>query len=367
MYAKIFDQIFESSISTDYLTRHVFMDFLVLADVDGVVDMTFDSIQRRTNVPIEMLRTALEKLTAPDPHSRSREEEGRRMVLVDSHRDWGWRIVNYEHYRTLRTAEDRRTYFRDYNQKRPVRQSKLHNRKERQHTATHGNTVLPVLPKQCKFEQIESEDQAKIKRMYEKFPVGFPHVQPHLGNQQEIVASPIESTATPRQHTATHGNTDNTEAEAEADKSSALLPEVFTKPETDGDSAPKNGAAASLSLRWFETLFWPSVWLKTGKGAARKQWIAKKIRTIELAQKISTAARDQGPSIIAHAANNGHSVLHPSTWLSQERWEDELLPGNNLATTPSRPQHSPSSAYDQKLNERLQHAATLRQERSGPG
>ena len=52
-------------------------------------------------------------LSSPDPESRSQGEEGRRLIPIDSHRSWGWQIVNYEHYRNLRDEEARRAYFRD--------------------------------------------------------------------------------------------------------------------------------------------------------------------------------------------------------------------------------------------------------------
>lgn len=113
MFAKVFSQIFDSSIAQNFQTRHVFTDLLVLADVDGTVDMTMEAISRRTNVPIEIVRSAIEELTQPDPTSRTQESEGRRIELLDSHRNWGWRIVNYEKYRELRDNESRRRYFRD--------------------------------------------------------------------------------------------------------------------------------------------------------------------------------------------------------------------------------------------------------------
>ena len=113
MFAKIFSQIFDSSISSDYIVRHTFMDLLVLADRDGVVDMTTDAIARRTNVPEEMIVHAIAKLACPDAQSRSHEEDGCRLVPIDSRRSWGWQIVNYEHYRNLRDEEARRAYFRD--------------------------------------------------------------------------------------------------------------------------------------------------------------------------------------------------------------------------------------------------------------
>jgi hypothetical protein len=113
VFAKIFAQIFDSSISKDYMVRHVFMDLLVLADRDGVVDMTVDAISRRTNVPEDIVANAIKHLMQPDRSSRSHAEDGARIVLLDSHRDWGWQIVNYDHYRHIRDEESRRAYFRD--------------------------------------------------------------------------------------------------------------------------------------------------------------------------------------------------------------------------------------------------------------
>jgi hypothetical protein len=120
MYSKVFQQIFESSISEDHVVRHVFMDLLVLADRHGEVDMTPMAISRRTNVPIGIVSRALHALSQPDPHSRTQIEEGRRIALLDSHRDWGWRIVNFHHYNAMRNEDARREYFRDY--KRRYRQ-----------------------------------------------------------------------------------------------------------------------------------------------------------------------------------------------------------------------------------------------------
>src|SRR5580692_4373522 len=107
VFAKIFAQIFDSTIAKDYVVRHVFMDMLVLADRDGVVDMTVDAIARRTNVPQELVDHAIKELMNPDLKSRSKAESGARITPIDSGRDWGWQIVNYEHYRNIRDEEAR--------------------------------------------------------------------------------------------------------------------------------------------------------------------------------------------------------------------------------------------------------------------
>jgi len=113
MFAKVFGQIFDSSIAEDYNCRRMFMDLLVLADSTGAVDMTAEAIARRTNVPVEEVVKYVKELCQPDAKSRSKLEEGKRLVPLDSNRDWGWKIVNYVHYRKIRDEAARREYFRD--------------------------------------------------------------------------------------------------------------------------------------------------------------------------------------------------------------------------------------------------------------
>ena len=113
MFVKVFSQIFDSSIAENYLTRLVFTDLLTLADLNGVVDMTHESISRRTNVPIETVRAAISELEKPDPRSRTPDCEGRRIKRLDEHRDWGWFVVNYGNFRKIASEEQRREKTRD--------------------------------------------------------------------------------------------------------------------------------------------------------------------------------------------------------------------------------------------------------------
>ena len=114
MYAKVFEQILTSSIAENYQVRHIFMDFLVLADKEGIVDMTRGAIARRLNLPLRLLTSALSALEAPDPASRSPEADGRRLVRLDPHRDWGWQIVNFKAYDKIRDEDARRENNRRY-------------------------------------------------------------------------------------------------------------------------------------------------------------------------------------------------------------------------------------------------------------
>jgi len=91
-----------------------FQQMIILADQHGVVDMTPDAIDRRTTIPLKIIQKGLESLEAADKDSRSPNEEGRRILRLSASREWGWQIVNYAHYRNLRSAEERRAYHRQY-------------------------------------------------------------------------------------------------------------------------------------------------------------------------------------------------------------------------------------------------------------
>lgn len=108
MFAKVFNQIFDSSIVEDPELRFTFMDLLVLADAGGVVDMTHEAIARRTNRPLEIIRKTILTLESPDERSRTPDESGRRLKRIDEHRDWGWLIINYERFRKTASEEQRR-------------------------------------------------------------------------------------------------------------------------------------------------------------------------------------------------------------------------------------------------------------------
>lgn len=110
MYAKVFSQILDSSLADDYQIRHVFEDLLKLADKLGVVDMTPRAIAGRTGMPLDMVLRGIEELEKADPESRTPDEDGRRILRLDSHRNWGWKITNYEKYSAIRDEESRRSY-----------------------------------------------------------------------------------------------------------------------------------------------------------------------------------------------------------------------------------------------------------------
>jgi len=94
------------------------MQFIILANKDGIVDMTPTAISRRTGIPIEHIKAGIEILESDDPHSRTADHNGKRIILLDDERLWGWYIVNHQKYREIRDEEDRKEYMRNYMRER---------------------------------------------------------------------------------------------------------------------------------------------------------------------------------------------------------------------------------------------------------
>ena len=107
MYGKIFDSMYEGTLHGHWQAIVTLQQMLVLCSSEGVIDMTPQAISARTSIPIEIITKGISDLESPDPHSRTPGVDGRRIVLIDDHRPWGWMIVNYAKYQKLRSREEK--------------------------------------------------------------------------------------------------------------------------------------------------------------------------------------------------------------------------------------------------------------------
>lgn len=113
MYGKIFDSMYDGTLADDWRALITFQQLIVLCDPDGVIDMTPTAISRRTGIPIEHIKAGLEILENPDPYSRTPDEEGRRIKLLDESRPWGWYLVNHTYYKNLKDQDEVRAENRE--------------------------------------------------------------------------------------------------------------------------------------------------------------------------------------------------------------------------------------------------------------
>lgn len=116
-YGKLFASILTSTIwGEDHVTFRVWMAMIASADGMGVVEGSVPGFAHLCRITVEEMEHSLERLRAPDPYSRSKDFEGRRIEDVDG----GWLILNHGKYREKSQAGEgsRAPYMRGYRAKK---------------------------------------------------------------------------------------------------------------------------------------------------------------------------------------------------------------------------------------------------------
>jgi len=114
MYGKIFVSMYEGSLYGHWEAIVTFQQMIALADKEGFVDFMPAAIAAKTSIPLEIIEKGLAVLGSEDPYTRTEGENGKRIILINPNRPWGWKVVNYAKYRDMATQEDRRKYMREY-------------------------------------------------------------------------------------------------------------------------------------------------------------------------------------------------------------------------------------------------------------
>ena len=158
MYGKLFEQMYDGTLATKgpWEALVTFQQLIILADKDGNVDMTAEAISRRTTIPLTIIQEGLRGLILPDPQSRTPTEDGKRITPLSPDRDWGWHIVNYDHYRKIRSEEDRREYHRRYYHEKRKTQQKS------QHLNQHSSDSTKAVSISSKHKQEEKKGVRKL-------------------------------------------------------------------------------------------------------------------------------------------------------------------------------------------------------------
>lgn len=95
-YSKLFGSIVTSSLWVeDNIVLRVFIAMLATCNARGEVEGAIPGFASLCRISIEEMEHALDRLMAPDRHSRTKVLDGRRIIEVPG----GWQIVNYADYR----------------------------------------------------------------------------------------------------------------------------------------------------------------------------------------------------------------------------------------------------------------------------
>ncbi len=164
-FTKLDSGIIHSSIwSEDAEIRIVWISLLAMAGPDGIVQSSIPGLAHAARVSIPKAQEALTKFLSPDPWSRTKDFEGRRIEEVDG----GWRLLNYQRIRDDR-AEYQRDYMRQYRAEGRDKSRPVNSGKPSVNTVSGGKLCEPGKP----IEEEEEGENILPARQAEPSPDDF--------------------------------------------------------------------------------------------------------------------------------------------------------------------------------------------------
>lgn len=133
-FTKLFSSITKSTVWCEPAgTRLVWITMLADCDRHGCVHASVPGLANLARVTIAEVETAIATFMAPDPYSRTPDNEGRRVELIPG----GWRLLNYDIYRGRKDSEAVKEQKREHN--RRVRAEQADNSTSGKNISTDGN------------------------------------------------------------------------------------------------------------------------------------------------------------------------------------------------------------------------------------
>jgi len=168
-YTKLANSILTSTVwMEDDHTRIVWLALLAMADRNGEVQASIPGLANIARVPIEGCRAAIARFLSPDPDSRSKIDDGRRLSEIKG----GWFLVNHPEYRELASDEDRK-------HKAAIRQQRFRDSNARNKTVTLPSRQIPQADAEAdtkeektssKKEQVLCEEQIRLGKLFNRRP-----------------------------------------------------------------------------------------------------------------------------------------------------------------------------------------------------
>lgn len=146
MYAKVFRGLFYGSLTGQADAQLVLVCLLTHSDKEGYVELPRKVIETLTGLDDGRVGAAIGLLEGPDEHSRSGEQDGRRIDVVGQDR---WLIVNYAKYRAMRDSEARRE------------QNRINQRARRQRLSASVSRVSSMSAQ----VEVEAEVEAEVENI----------------------------------------------------------------------------------------------------------------------------------------------------------------------------------------------------------
>lgn len=109
MYGKAYESMYSGSMIGAGLNVFAVWNYIITNTHFGVIELNPKLLKAILGGELEEIEAALLYLSQPDPGSRSKLEEGRRIVREGQYQ---YRVVNWSEYQSMKNADDLREYNR---------------------------------------------------------------------------------------------------------------------------------------------------------------------------------------------------------------------------------------------------------------
>lgn len=109
MYGKHFESMYDGSMYGAGVAVFAVWGYVISHAREAVVELNPQMLAHTLGGKEEEIIAAIKKLQSPDPRSRHKEYEGRRLVKEG---EYQYRVPSWEYYQTIKTAEALREYNR---------------------------------------------------------------------------------------------------------------------------------------------------------------------------------------------------------------------------------------------------------------
>ena len=157
-YIKLFSSLVTSTIwMEDDKTRIVWITMLAVADKNGEIQASIPGLARIAGVPVPDVEVAIQKFLDPDEHSRTPDDEGRRIEKIDG----GWSLLNHAKYRLMASKDESKT-------SNAERQRRHRERQKRNGRVTLSNASVTPNNATVTHDRDIAEAEAENKNMIEQ-------------------------------------------------------------------------------------------------------------------------------------------------------------------------------------------------------
>jgi len=135
---------------------------LAISDKNGEVQGSVPGLARLAGVSVDLCRAAIGKFLGPDPDSRTKDDEGRRIEEIGG----GWHLLNHAKYRAMASEEEERIKNAERQARHRIRQKRNGGVTDSNAAVTHSNgAVTPSndIQKQIQTQKADADADADSK------------------------------------------------------------------------------------------------------------------------------------------------------------------------------------------------------------